>query len=86
MMLCFCEKFSTFLISQKKVQKPGSWPGSGFHHAIYWKKFAFLLKIPTKFSVIPQSFYQNETSVQDQDQDQDDDFTLDFNTRLTYHT
>ena len=43
-----------------------------------------VLKIPTKFGVLPQSFYQNQNSFQDQDQDHD--FTLDFNTRPTFHT
>ena len=41
--------------------------------------------IPTK-DVAPQSFCQNQNPVQDQDQDQDHDFTLDFNTRPTFHT
>ena len=41
-----------------------------------------VLKIPTKFSVVPQSFYQNQNPVQDQDHD----FTLDFDTRPTFHT
>ena len=43
-----------------------------------------VLKIPTKFGVVPQSFFQNHNPVQDQDQDHD--FTLDFNTRPTFHT
>ena len=38
-----------------------------------------MLKISTKFSVAPQSFCENQNSVQDQDQDHD--ITLDFNTR-----
>ena len=41
-------------------------------------------KIPTKFGVALQSFCENQNSVQDQDQDHD--FTLDFNTRPTFHT
>ena len=45
-----------------------------------------ILKIPTKFGIVPQSFCQNQNPVQDQDQDQDHDFTLDFNTRPTFHT
>ena len=45
-----------------------------------------VLKIPTKFSVVPQSFFQNQNPVQDEDQDQDHDFTLDFNTRPTFQT
>ena len=40
----------------------------------------------TKFGIVPQSFCQNQNPVQDQDQDQDHDFTLDFNTRPTFHT
>ena len=40
-----------------------------------------MLKISTKFSVAPQSFCENQNSVQNQDQDQDHDITLDFNTR-----
>ena len=45
-----------------------------------------ILKIPTKFDVVPQSFCQNQHPVQDQNQDRDHDFTLDFNTRPTFHT
>ena len=45
-----------------------------------------ILKISTKFGVAPQSFCENRNSVQDQDLDQDHDFTLDFNTRPTFHT
>ena len=45
-----------------------------------------VLKLPTKFGVVPQSFYQNQNPIQDQDQDQDHNFTLDFNTRPTFHT
>ena len=47
-----------------------------------------MVKIPTRFGVAPQSFCENENSVQDQDQDQDQDhdFTLDFNTSPTFHT
>ena len=43
-----------------------------------------VLKIPTKFGVVPQSFFQNQNPVQDEDQDHD--FTLEFNTRRTFHT
>ena len=43
-----------------------------------------VLKIPTKFGVVPRSFCQHQNPVQDQDQDHD--FTLDFNTRPTFHT
>ena len=46
----------------------------------------YVLKISTKFGVAPQSFYENQNSVQDQDLNQDHDFTLDFNTRPTFHT
>ena len=47
-----------------------------------------MLKISTKFGVALQSFFENQNPVQnpDQDQDQDHDSTLDFNTRLTFHT
>ena len=47
-----------------------------------------MLKISTKFGVAPQSFCENQNSVQNQDQnqDQDHDITLDFNTRPTFHT
>ena len=45
-----------------------------------------VLKIPTEFDVVPQSFFQNQNPVQDEDQDQDHDFTLDFNTIPTFHT
>ena len=45
-----------------------------------------ILKISTKFGVAPQSLCENQNSVQDQDLDQDHDFTLDFNTRPTFHT
>ena len=39
-----------------------------------------------KFSFVPQSFCENQNSVQDQDLDQDHDFTSDFNTKPTFHT
>ena len=45
-----------------------------------------MLKISTKFGVAPQSFCENQNSVQNQDQDQDHEITLDFNTRPTFHT
>ena len=45
-----------------------------------------VFKIPIKFGVVPQSFFQNQNPVQDEDQDQDHDFTLDFNTRPIFHT
>ena len=44
------------------------------------------IKISTKFGVAPQSFCENQNSVQDQDLDQDHDSTLDFKTRPTFHT
>ena len=44
------------------------------------------IRISTKFGVAPRSFYKNRNSVQDQDLDRDHDFTLDFNTRPTFHT
>ena len=52
------------------------------------KVILYVLKISTKFGVAPQSFCENQNSVQnqDQDQDQDHDITLDFNTRPTFHT
>ena len=50
------------------------------------KVILYILKILTKFGVASQSFCENPNSVQDQDQDQDHDFTLDFNTRPTFHT
>ena len=46
----------------------------------------YVLKIPIKFGVVSQSFFQNQNPVQDEDQDQDHDFTLHFNTRPTFHT
>ena len=53
-----------------------------------WNSFEkvifYILKIPTKFGVAPQSFCENQNTVQDQDQDHE--FTLDFNTRPTFHT
>ena len=48
------------------------------------KVILHILKIHTKFGVAPQIFCENQNSVQDQDQDHD--FTLDFNTRPTFHT
>ena len=52
-----------------------------------WEKVILhMLKISTKFGVAPQSFCENQSSVENQDQDQDHDITLDFNTRLTFHT
>ena len=45
-----------------------------------------VLKIPTKFGVGLQSFFQNQNPFQDEDQDQDHDFTLDFNTRPPFQT
>ena len=41
-----------------------------------------MLRISTKFGVAPQSFCENQNSVQNQDHD----ITLDFNTRPTSHT
>ena len=46
----------------------------------------YILKILTEFGAALQSFCENKNWVEDQDQDQDDDFTLDFNTRPTFHT
>ena len=46
----------------------------------------YILKILIKFGVAPRSFFENQNCVQDRDQDQDHDFTLDFNTRPTFHT
>ena len=43
-----------------------------------------ILKILTKFDVALQSFCENQNSPQNQDQDHN--FSLDFNTRLTFHT
>ena len=48
------------------------------------KFILYLLKMYTKFGVAPQSICENQNSVQDQDQNHD--FTLDFNTRPTFHT
>ena len=45
-----------------------------------------MLKISRKFGVAPQSFCENQNSVQNQGQDQDHDITSDFNTRPTFHT
>ena len=50
------------------------------------KVIFYMLKISTKFGVAPQSFCENQNSVQNQDQDQDHDITLDFNTRPTFDT
>ena len=50
------------------------------------KVILHMLKISTKFGVAPQSFCENQISVQNQDQDQDHDITLDFTTRPTFHT
>ena len=44
----------------------------------------YILKIHTKFGAALQSFCENQDSVQDQDQERD--FTLDFNTKSTFHT
>ena len=43
-----------------------------------------MLKISTKFDGAPQSFCENQNSVQNQDQNHD--ITLDFNTRPTFQT
>ena len=48
------------------------------------KAIFYILKTSSKLGVDPQSFCENQNSVQDQDQDHD--LTLDFNTRLTFHT
>ena len=40
-----------------------------------------MLKISTKLGVAPQSFCENQNSVQNQDHD----ITLDSNTRRTFH-
>ena len=45
-----------------------------------------VLKIPTNFGVVLQSFFQSQNPVQEEDQDQDHDFILDINTRPTFHT
>ena len=50
------------------------------------KVILHMLKISRKFGVAPQSFCDNQNSVQNQDQDQDHDITLDFNTIPTFHT
>ena len=50
------------------------------------KVILHMLKISTRFGVAPQSFCENQNSVQNQDQDQDHDIILDFNTRPTFHT
>ena len=50
------------------------------------KVILYMLKISTKFSVVPQSFCENQNSVQNQDQDQDLDITLDFDTVPTFQT
>ena len=42
----------------------------------------YILKIPTKFGVVSQSFCQN----QNPDHDQNHDFTSHFNTITTLHT
>ena len=48
----------------------------------------YVLKIPTKFGVVSQSFCENQYPVQDQNQDQDHDhdFTFDLNSRPTFYT
>ena len=48
------------------------------------KVILYIINIPTKFGIAPQSFCVSQNSVQDQDQDHD--FTLDFNPRPTFHT
>ena len=50
------------------------------------KVILYMLKISTQFGVAPQSFCENQNSVQNQHQDQDHDITLDFYTRLTFQT
>ena len=50
------------------------------------KVILHMLKLSTKFGVAPQSFCENQNSVQNQDQDQNHDMTLDFNTRPPFHT
>ena len=49
------------------------------------KKLCYILKIPTKFNVVPQNFCHQSTD-QDQYQDQDHNFSLHFNTRTTFYT
>ena len=46
------------------------------------KLYLYILKIPTKFDIVPWSFCQNQNPIQDQDHN----FTLDFNTRTTFYT
>ena len=48
------------------------------------KVIVYMLKIPNKFGVAPQSFCENQNSVQDQDHDHD--ISLDFNTKPAFHT
>ena len=45
-----------------------------------------VLKIPTKFGVVPQSLFQNQNPFQNEDQDENHDFTLDFNTRTIFQS
>ena len=60
--------------------------GSGSQLEIYHEKVLLqILKVPTKFCTVPQSFCQNLNPVQDQDQDQDHNFTLDFNNRTPFY-
>ena len=49
------------------------------------KVMLYILKMPTKVSVVPQGFCRNQNSVEDQEQDQNHDFTSDFNTRTTFY-
>ena len=52
------------------------------------KVILYMQKISTKFGVAPQSFCENQNSVQNTDQDRDHDITstLNFNTRPKFHT
>ena len=52
------------------------------YHIFHDTVILYVLKILTKFGVAPQSFSENQNSVQDQDHG----FILNFNTRPTFHT
>ena len=66
------------------------------HLSIWWKNICILeklikqkvmlsiLKLPTKFGSVSQSFCRNLNPAQNQNHDHD--FTLDFNTRTTFYT
>ena len=85
--LCFiCQRYSWDLVLFYKLSAANFFfQDQDFTIKFNTKKLCFLsiLKIPTKFSAVPQSFCQNKNY--DQDQDFNSNFITTFYTRHTKH-